>query len=41
VRADLVREPLGEKDDRRNVLHADKPEHLAKYIAAAEAEVGR
>jgi hypothetical protein len=29
--------PWSKKDDRRNVLHADKPEHLAEYISEAEA----
>jgi hypothetical protein len=33
--------PWSKKDDRRNVLHADKPEHLAGYIADAEAEAAR
>jgi hypothetical protein len=28
--------PWAKKDDRRNVLHADTPEHLAEYITAAE-----
>ncbi len=33
--------PRAKKDDRRNVLHAGRPEHLAEYIAEAEAEAGR
>ena len=28
--------PWAKKDDRRNVLHADKPGHLAEYISEAE-----
>ena len=32
--------PWSKQDDRRNVLHADRPEHLSEYIAEAEAEEG-
>jgi hypothetical protein len=28
--------PWAKKDDRRNVLHAGTPAHLAEYIAEAE-----
>jgi len=28
--------PWSKKDDRRNVLHADKPEHLAEYMTEAQ-----
>lgn len=28
--------PWAKKDDRRDVLHADRPEHLGEYIAEAE-----
>jgi hypothetical protein len=30
--------PWSKKDDRRGVLHADKPEHLAEYITEAETQ---
>jgi hypothetical protein len=30
--------PWSKKDDRRNVLHADRPEHLAEYIAEYRAD---
>ncbi len=29
--------PWAKKDDRRNVLNADSPEHLAEYIAEYRA----
>jgi hypothetical protein len=29
--------PWAKRDDRRDVLHADKPEHLAEYITEAQA----
>jgi hypothetical protein len=29
--------PRAKQDDRRNVLHADSPGHLADYIAEAQA----